>query len=100
MWNVARRPRVAMDQDLVREVIRHRLRERRLPLGRAVGIRETQGDGRPCNACEEPVDSKQRAVVVMVSREWMSVHFHQDCYIAWETERAALTRAEDRGGPA
>ena len=78
-----------VDEDLVRQLIQHRLREHRLPRGRAVGIRETHGNGQPCDACDEPIDSKQRAVLAMVSLEWMSVRFHVDCYTLWEAERAA-----------
>ena len=69
-----------MDRDLVQELVRLRLRDNRLPEGRAVGLRETTGNGRPCDACGEPIDPKQRAVLAMVSREWMSVRFHVDCY--------------------
>jgi hypothetical protein len=56
-----------------------------------VGIRETTGDGRPCDACAEPIDPKQRVVLVMVSLEWMSVRLHVDCYRLWDAERAALS---------
>ena len=79
-----------VDEDLVRQLIQHRLREHRLPQGRAVGIRETTGDGRPCDACGEPIDPQQRVVSAMVSLEWMSVRFHLDCYTLWDAERVAL----------
>jgi len=32
----------------------------------------------------------QKAVLVMVSLEWMSVFFHADCYEVWDAERLAL----------
>jgi len=69
-----------MEPDLLHDIVRHRLQERRLPLSHAIGFRETRGDGRPCDACEEPISPKERAVLVMVSLEWLSVRFHVDCY--------------------
>jgi hypothetical protein len=78
-----------MDKALVQELVRLRLKDNRLPEGRAVGIRKTSGDGRQCDACGEPIVPKQKAVLAMVSREWMSVHFHIDCYEVWDAERLA-----------
>ena len=49
-------------------------------LGRGYCIRETSGDGRACDACDEPIDPKQKAALVMVSLEWTSVRFYVDCY--------------------
>jgi len=73
----------------VQELVRRGLKDRRLPEGRAVGIRETAGDGQPCNACDQPIGPKQKAVLAMVSLEWMSVRFHVDCYKVWDAERLA-----------
>ena len=69
-----------MDRDLLRELVRLKLNDHRLPQGRAVGFRETAGDGRACGACDAPIDRKERTVLVMVSLEWLSVRFHVDCY--------------------
>ena len=65
------------------------------PKAGALGIRETFGDGRPCDACDEPIDRKQKAALVMVPLEWMSVRLHADCYKVWDVERLAL--AEKNG---
>ena len=86
-----------VDEDLVRQLIQHRLREHRLPQGRAVGLRETRGDGRPCDACDQPIGAKQEAVLAMVSLEWMSVRFHVDCYQVWDVERLALSEKDGDG---
>lgn len=80
----------AMDKAIVEELVRLKLIHHRLPDRGAVGLRETAGDGLSCDACEEPIDRKQRAVLVMVSLEWLSVRFHVDCYHVWEAERLAL----------
>ena len=89
-----------MDKALIQQLVRRRLKDRRLPDGRAVGIRETFGDGQPCDACDKPIRPKQQAVVAMVSREWMSVRFHVDCYTVWDVERLALSEknGDRRGG--
>lgn len=88
-----------MDQHVVRELIRRRLREHRLPLERAAGFRETRGDGRPCDACDEPIGPHERGVMVMVSLEWLSVRFHVDCYKAWEVERREQAPRDGEGRP-
>src|SRR5882724_10499786 len=89
-----------MDKALVQELGRLRLKDNRLPAGRAVGIRETSGDGRQCDASDEPIVPKQKAVLAMVSLEWMSVRFHVDCYAVWDAERLALADkyGDSRGG--
>ena len=88
-----------VDEDLVRQLIQHRLREHRLPPGRAVGIPETHGDGQPCDACGEPIGPNQQAVLVMVSLQWMSVFFHTDCYEVWDAERLALSEKNGADRP-
>ncbi len=78
-----------MDTNLVQELVRRRLKDRGLPERRALDIRETFGDGQQCNACDEPIGPKQKAVLATVSLEWMSVRFHVDCYKVWDAERLA-----------
>jgi hypothetical protein len=86
-----------MDKAFVQELIRLRFKDKRLPEGRAVAIRETFGDGRQCDACDEPIERKQKVVLVMVSLEWMSVRFHVDCYQVWDVERLALSEKDVDG---
>jgi hypothetical protein len=85
-----------MDQDLTRRLIRRRITERLLPQTRAVGVRETAGDGQLCEACELAINAEQRAVLAMVSLEWMAVRFHVECYKLWDEEQQELSRS---GGP-
>ena len=72
----------------------------RLPEGGAVAIRATFGDGQQSDACDAPIDPRQKAVLAMVSLEWMSVRFHVDCYKLWDAERLARseTGGDGRGG--
>jgi len=78
-----------MDKNLVQALVRRRLKDRRWPERRALGMRETFGDGQQCNACDEPISPKQKAVLATVLLEWMSVRFHVDCYKVWDAERLA-----------
>jgi len=87
----------AMDRDLVGQLVRLKLKDNRLPDRRAVAIRETgmlSSDGRQCDACDERIGPNQKAVLVMVSLEWMSVFFHVDCYEVWDAERATLSEKD------
>jgi len=84
--------RARMDENLARQLIRRRIAERRLPQNRAVGIVETSGNGQRCDACEEPINGHERAVVATVSLEWLSVRFHVDCYKLWDAERPGDTK--------
>ena len=87
-----------MDREILSQLVRLKLKDNRLPTSRAVGIRETgifSNDGRQCDACDERISPNLKAVLVMVSLEWMSVFFHVDCYKVWEDERLAL--AEKNG---
>ena len=76
-----------MDRALVQQLVRRKINDRRLPRGRAVAIREMLGDGRPCNACGEPISPREKFVLAMVSLDWRSVRFHGDCYEVWDAER-------------
>jgi hypothetical protein len=86
-----------VDRAFVPELVRLKLKDKRLPDGRAVAIREFgrfSADGRQCDACDERIGPNQTAVLVMVSLEWMSVFFHIDCYKVWDVERLALAEKD------
>ena len=84
-----------MDRACVQELVRLKLKDKRLPDGRAVAIREIFGDGRQCDACDEPIRPQQNAMLAMVSLEWISARFHVDCYKVWDAERLALSEKND-----
>ena len=88
-----------MDTALIQELVRRRLKDGRLPQGRAVAIRETGrfSSERQCDACDERIGPNQKAVMVMVSLQWMSVFFHDDCYKVWDAERLALFERDGDG---
>jgi hypothetical protein len=89
-----------MDRELVQELVRLKLKHNRLPHGRAVGLREAgrlSHAGRQCDAWGEGIGPNQKAVLVMVSLEWMSVFLHADCYEIWDAERLALADKDGDG---
>src|SRR5258705_4272002 len=68
-----------VEPGLVQELVRLKLKDNRLPASRAVALREIgrfASNGRQCDACDERIGPNQKAVLVMVSREWMSGFFH------------------------
>jgi hypothetical protein len=91
-----------MDRDTISQLVRLKLKDNRLPTGRALGIREIgmlSSDGRQCDACDERCGPNQKAVLVMVSLQWMSVFFHLECYEVWAAERLALAEKNGDGSP-
>jgi hypothetical protein len=86
-----------VDKAFVQELVRLRLKDKRLPEGRAVAIRETFGDGQQCDACDAAIVPSQKTVLAMVSLEWMSIRFHVDCYKVWDVERLAFSEKNGNG---
>lgn len=76
-----------MDDDLVRQLIRHRLQDGRLPSDRVVQVWEMPGNGHACDGCGLPLARNQTSVCGIAARYSMSIHFHADCFVIWECER-------------
>ena len=83
-----------MDEDLIRQLIRRKLQDRRLPRGRASDISAALADGQTCDACGEPIVAKQEAVWAIATQDWISLRFHALCYELWEIERQELARQD------
>jgi hypothetical protein len=80
-----------MDEALLRQLIRQRLTDRRLPQSRTVvTIRETSGHGWPCDACDEHISPTQKTVLARAVRDSRTVVFHVDCYKLWDAELRTL----------
>jgi len=75
-----------MDDDLARQLIRHRLQDGRLPRGRVVHVSETRGNGHACDGCGLPLARNQTSVCGIAVRDLMSIQFHADCFVIWESE--------------
>jgi len=58
-----------MDSTLVRQLIRHRLVEGRLPRGRAVDIWDAPGEGQTCDGCDDPIARDQMMIWGIASQD-------------------------------
>jgi hypothetical protein len=87
-----------VDEERVRQLIRRKLIDQRLPRGRASNIWAAVGAGQACDACDEPIVLRQHAVWAIAWQDWMSLHFHPACYELWNLERLALARQDADGG--
>jgi hypothetical protein len=69
-----------------RECVRHRLTQGRLRRDAGTAHVLTIGTGRPCHACERPVERGQAGTLVPF-RDGGLVRFHAMCFWAWQIER-------------
>jgi len=76
-----------MDPDIVRQLIRHRLLEKRLPQNRLAHVWEMPGNEHPCNGCGLPLSRGQTIVWGIAARDLMTIELHADCFEIWESER-------------
>jgi hypothetical protein len=83
-----------MDEQFVRQLIRHKLLGGRLPRSRAVDVWAAPGDGQVCDGCGEPIARNQQIVWGIATRDWTSIQFHADCFQIWDAERLALSPQE------
>jgi hypothetical protein len=86
-----------MNEDLVRELVRRRLVEGRLPKNKTVGASDAPGDGRACDGCGEPMSRGQTTRWAVAVKDWMSIQLHADCFRILEEERYVLSRPESDG---
>jgi hypothetical protein len=76
-----------MDLPLLRQVIRQRIQDGRLPrtplieLGHGLGIRQA------CDACGSIIAKNQRMTVRISADDWRTLRLHDDCFQIWDTER-------------
>jgi hypothetical protein len=83
-----------MDEFLSRQLIRRKLHEGNLPRGQARDIWAAPGGGQTCDGCDEPIARSQEIGWRMVTRDWISIQFHDDCFQIWDAERLALPPRE------
>ena len=79
-----------MDDATLRQLIRDKLRDARLPIDSIPRIWGGQGSGEACDACEDIV-TKDVLIMegVSASRTGQSVQFHVRCFYMWDQERRA-----------
>jgi hypothetical protein len=76
-----------VDADVVRELIRRRLEDGRLPRGRMAEVRLQLGDGRLCDGCGAVIATKQTVMLGLDVEDWSEIRFHDECFQIWDEER-------------
>ena len=76
-----------MDPTLLRELIRQRIQDGRLPRTPLIELGHGQGIGQACDACGSIIAQNQRMTVRMSADDWRTLRFHDDCFQMWDTEK-------------
>ena len=80
-----------MDAEAIRDLIRQKLDDGRLPRGSVPRAFGRPGNWQRCEACEETM---MKALLMMEvypqTKDMKAVRFHGDCYTLWNEERRAL----------
>ncbi len=81
-----------MDADVVRQLIRRRLEDGRLPHGRMAEVRVQLGDGQLCDGCGAVITTKQTVMSGLAAEDWSWLQLHADCFDIWHTEAHLLNK--------
>jgi hypothetical protein len=82
-----------MDADVVRQLIRRRLEDGRLPHGRMAEVRvQLLGDGQLCDGCGAVITTKQTVMSGPAAEVWSWLQLHGDCFDIWHTEAHLLNK--------
>ena len=86
--------------DSVRNLIREKIRDGRLPSGRTVRFWGGPGAGQLCDACETPVTKDQLAIEDFSSNATGTklLLIHASCFQIWDAERLLLPPPETARG--
>ena len=76
-----------MEPSFLREVIRQRIQDGRLPRTPLIEVGHGQGIGQACDACGSIIAKNQRMTVRMSADDWGTLRFHDECFQIWDTER-------------
>ena len=76
-----------MHPTLLRDVIRQRIQDGRLPRTLLIELGHGQGIGQACDACGSIIAHNQRMTVRMSADDWRTLRFHDDCFQMWDTEK-------------
>jgi hypothetical protein len=80
-----------MDEQVLRTVIRTKLRDGRLPLKSAPRIWSGPGRGETCAACETPIAKDELAIesISFVAGSGTPITCHAGCFRIWDEETRA-----------
>jgi hypothetical protein len=79
-----------MDAEAIRDLIREKLQDGRLPRGSAPRAFGRPGNWQRCEACEGMMPKALLMMEVYPLTNEKVVRFHGECYTLWNEERRAL----------
>jgi hypothetical protein len=82
-----------MNDDVVRQLIRQRIHDGRLPRDRVIELGYGSGVGQECDGCGTAIEPDQRMTVRICAGDWKTIRLHDDCFQIWDTERSLNGRA-------
>jgi hypothetical protein len=75
-----------MVPDVVRQLIRHRIEEGRLPRERTIELWHGPGFGQTCDGCGQAI-AVNESMSLICAEDWQALRFHHECFEAWDAER-------------
>ena len=89
---------LSMDPNVLRDLIRQRIHDGRLPRTPLIELGHGYGIGKNCDGCGSIIELNQTMTVRMSGDDWRTVRLHDDCFQIWNTEihtngRRAASRA-------
>jgi len=84
-----------MTSDLVRQHIRQRLRDGRLPRDHTIELWRGLSVGHTCDACGDPI-AVTDLLCLICSEDWRPIRVHECCLELWDDERRQADSASRR----
>ncbi len=82
-----------MNDATVRQLVRDRIADGRLPRNRGGAISATNGGDERCDACSTPVSPEE--VLLKIAHEgFRRIRVHASCFSVWRDERNKMTSGQ------
>jgi hypothetical protein len=75
-----------MTPEAVRQLIRDRIEDGRLPRVRTIELWQAPGFGQTCDGCDLAITTTEWMSLICAD-EWKAVRLHEDCFVLWEEEK-------------
>jgi hypothetical protein len=89
-----------MDSETIRQLIRLRLGDGRLPHDRVVARAFGPGSGQVCDGCGAAITTHQAMTLRLDAEDWSEIRFHDECFQIWDDERLKDPRPGRASRPA
>lgn len=76
-----------MDAEMIRQLIRLRLQDGRLPHEHAVELASGPGSGQMCHGCGASITRRQGMTLRLDTEDWSEITFHDEYFGIWDDER-------------